>query len=87
MEVRHDGLHRHPVLPAELGSLGSRVRYRGHLVHPDFTTETVHVGMDLAEGAPNTVDISGTRAVVRAGEAIDMPLGTVADRVDRSGHG
>jgi trehalose/maltose hydrolase-like predicted phosphorylase len=87
MELRDDGLHLHPVLPAELVSLGFSVRYRGHLVFLEFTTETVRVGVDLAEGAPITVDISGTRAVVQPGETIDMPLDAVADRVDRSASG
>ena len=50
MELRDDGLHLHPVLPAELASLGFSVRYRGHLVYLEFTTETVRVAVDLAEG-------------------------------------
>jgi alpha,alpha-trehalase len=79
MELRDDGLHLHPVLPAELGSLGFSVRYRGHLVHLEFTTETVRVEVDLAEGEAITVDISGTRALVRPGETFELKVGSVAD--------
>ena len=85
LELRDDGLHLHPVLPVELASLGFSVRYRGHLVHLEFTTETARVGVDLAEGEPINVDVNGTRASVRPGETIDVPLGPVADGPRRSG--
>ena len=85
LELRDDGLHLHPVLPVELGSLGFSVRYRGHLVHLEFTTETARVGVDLAEGEPINVDVNGTRASVRPGETIDVPLGPVADGPRRRG--
>ena len=85
LELRDDGLHLHPVLPVELASLGFSVRYRGHLVHLEFTTETARVGVDLAEGEPINVDVNGTRASVRPGETIDVPLGPVADGPRRRG--
>ena len=84
IEPRDDGLRLHPVLPVELGSLGFSIRYRGHLVHLEFTTETARVGVDLAEGAPINVDVNGTPASVRPGETIDVPLGPVADDPRRS---
>jgi alpha,alpha-trehalase len=86
MELRDDGLHLHPVLPAEFGSLGFSVRYRGHLVHLEFTTEKARVGVDLAEGEPINIDVNGTRASVRPGETIDVPLDS-ADGARRSGNG
>ena len=78
MELRADALHLHPVLPAELGSLAFSIVYRGHLVHFEFTAETARIGVDLAEGQPITVEVSGTRASVQPGQTIEVPIGPAA---------
>jgi trehalose/maltose hydrolase-like predicted phosphorylase len=41
IETREDMLRLDPVLPAELGGLKFQVRYRGHVLHLDFTAESI----------------------------------------------
>jgi trehalose/maltose hydrolase-like predicted phosphorylase len=86
MDLHDDGLHLHPVLPPKVSSFGFSIRYRGHPVHLEFTSETARVGVDLAEGEPINVDISGTRASPGPDQTIDVPLGP-ADAARASGSG
>jgi trehalose/maltose hydrolase-like predicted phosphorylase len=82
MELHDDGLHLHPVLSPKLGSSGFSIRYRGHSVHLEFTSETARVGVDLGEGEPINVDISASPGPDRM---IDVPLGADAARGRGSG--
>jgi trehalose/maltose hydrolase-like predicted phosphorylase len=75
IEVRHDVLRFDPAIPEELGSLSFDIRYRGHVVHVELTTETASVRVDLEEGAPITVDIKGVVSEVAPGELIEVPVG------------
>ena len=72
LEMRHDVLYFNPVIPAELGSIAFDIRYRGYLVHLEFTTEVARGSVDLAEGAPITVDIQGLRSTVVPGQTLEV---------------
>jgi alpha,alpha-trehalase len=74
IELRHDVLRFDPMIPEELGSLAFDIRYRGHLVHLEFTTTVARVRVDLDEGAPITVDIAGTVQRVSPGELVEVVL-------------
>ena len=74
LETRQDTLRFNPVIPMALGSLGFDIRYRGHLVHLEFTTEVARLHVDLAEGAPMTVDIKGVTATVGPGETMEVEI-------------
>ena len=74
LETRGDALHLDPAIPEALGSLAFAVRYRGHLVHLELTTTAARVRVDVAEGAPITIDICGTSHLVRPGQAIEVAL-------------
>ena len=74
IELRDDVLRLHPVLPVELGSLAFSIRYRGHLVHLEFTPELAGVRVDRDEGEPITVDVAGSVHTVRPGETIEVLL-------------
>ena len=50
------------------------IRYRGHLLHLEFTTELARVHVDLAEGAPITVDIKGTAKTVLPGQTLTVSI-------------
>jgi hypothetical protein len=50
----------------------------GAFVHLEFTTETARVGVDLAEGQPITLEVSGTRASVQPGQTVEVPIGPAA---------
>ncbi len=78
IEVRQDRLRLDPAIPEELGSLSFEVRYRGHVVHVDLTTDLAAVRVDLDEGAPITVDVCGTVQEVAPGELMEVAL-TPAD--------
>ena len=56
MELYDGGLRLPLVLSPKLGSFPFSIRYRGHLVHLEFTSETARVGVDLGEGEPINVD-------------------------------
>ncbi len=74
LELRHDVLAFDPVIPPDLGSLAFGIRYRGHVVHLEFTTELARVRVDLDEGAPITVEVAGTRRQVHPGELFEVSL-------------
>lgn len=86
MELRDGRLHLHPVLPAELDSLGSSVRSRGHLVHLESTTETVRVRGGSCRGGADHRRYQRHRRRGTTGRD-DMPRGAVGDRVDPSARG
>jgi alpha,alpha-trehalase len=75
MERHDDGRRLHPAFSPKLGSFGFSIRYRGHPVHLEFTSERARVGVDLAEGEPINVDISGTPVSPGPDRTIDVPLG------------
>ena len=56
MELYDGGLRLPLVLSPKVGSFGFSIRYRRHLVHLEFTSETARVGVDLGEGEPINVD-------------------------------
>ena len=74
LEMRQDVLRFNPVIPAELGSVGFDIRYRGLLLHLEFTTEVARVHVDLAEGAPITVDITGHTRTLIPGQTREVKL-------------
>lgn len=74
LEMGGEVLHLDPVLPAELGSLAFDIRYRGHLVHLDFTTEVAKVRVDLDEGEPILVNVKGEAHKVGPGQTIEVSL-------------
>jgi trehalose/maltose hydrolase-like predicted phosphorylase len=74
LETRQDMLRFNPVIPEELGKVAFDVRYRGHLVHLDFTTEVARASVDADDGAPITVDIKGVRRLVEPGETVEVKI-------------
>ena len=76
LETREDVLRLCPVIPAELGSLAFEVRYRGHLVSLELTTERIGVRVGRSEAEPLTIEIDGTRYVLAPGETLDVPAAT-----------
>lgn len=74
IETRDDVLRLNPVIPVELGSLRFSIRYRGHLVHLELTTQSVSARVDLAEGAPITIEVNCVRRTVQPGEVVQVGL-------------
>jgi alpha,alpha-trehalase len=74
LEVRQDVLRFAPLIPDELGSLSFDIRYRAHIVHLAFTTDSATIGVDADEGAPVTVEVYGNTSVVQPGETLTVPL-------------
>jgi trehalose/maltose hydrolase-like predicted phosphorylase len=74
LELREDVLIFNPVIPAELGSIELDIRYRGYLLHLQFTTATARVHLDSAEGAPITVDIKGVASTVLPGQTVAVDI-------------
>ena len=74
LELREDVLFFNPVIPTELGSIEFDIRYRGYLLHLDFTTALAHVHVDTAEGAPITVDIKGVASTVLPGQTLAVEI-------------
>ena len=62
IELRDDVLRLHPVLPVELGSLAFSIRYRGHLVHLEFTPELVRVSCGSSTRASRSPSTSAATA-------------------------
>jgi trehalose/maltose hydrolase-like predicted phosphorylase len=75
LEMRQDVLRFNPAIPRELGSVAFDVRYRGRLMHLEFTTEVARAQLDLTEGAPITVEIKGTRSTLGPGETMEVKIG------------
>ena len=74
LEMRQDVLYFNPVIPDELGSVAFDIRYRGLLLHLEFTTKVARVHVDLAEGAPITVDITGLTRTLLPGETFEVKI-------------
>lgn len=74
LELRQEVLRLSPSIPEALGSLAFDIRYRGHIVHLEFTPDSAKVRVDLAEGEPITVDIAGFVKVVDPGEILEVKL-------------
>ena len=74
LEARDDVLRLDPTLPEELGSLAFDIRYRGHIVHLEFTPDLARARVDLAEGEPITIDVAGVLKVVDPGETMEVDL-------------
>ena len=74
LELREDVLFFNPVIPTELGSIEFDIRYRGYLLHLDFTTALARVHVDTAEGAPITVDIKGVASTVLPGQTLAVEI-------------
>lgn len=74
IETRDDVLRLNPVIPETLGSLRLSIRYRGHLVHLELTTDIVRVRVDPDEGAAITIDVYGARSTVQPGQLVEVRL-------------
>ena len=74
LELRQDVLFFNPVIPAEVGSIEFDIRYRGYLLHLRFTTDMARVHLDLAEGAPITIDIKGMASTVLPGQTLEVKI-------------
>ena len=74
LEMRQDVLYFNPVIPDELGSVAFDIRYRGHLLHLEFTTKVARVHVDLAEGAPINLDITGITRTLAPGETFEVKI-------------
>ena len=69
---------RHPALrpdcPRGARLVAFTIRYRGHLVHLEFTPTVARVRVDLDEGAPITVVIRGEQHELVPGELLEVDL-------------
>jgi trehalose 6-phosphate phosphatase len=74
LEMRHDVLYFNPVIPAEVGSMAFDMRYRGYLVHLEFTSEVARVSVDPAEGAPITVEVQDFISIVEPGQTFEVKI-------------
>jgi alpha,alpha-trehalase len=74
LETRQDMLRFNPVIPQALGRVAFDIRYRGHLVHLDFTTEVARARVDRDEGEPITIEIKGVRNLVEPGETVEVKI-------------
>jgi alpha,alpha-trehalase len=74
LELREDVLFFNPAIPPDLGSIELDIRYRGYLLHLQFTTAMARVQVDSAEGAPITVDIKGVTSRVLPGETLAVEI-------------
>ncbi len=72
LELRQDVLFFNPAIPVELGSIEFDIRYRGYLIHLHFTTDRARIHLDVAEGAPITIDIKGTAKTVLPGQTLEV---------------
>ena len=71
--VRDDVLWFDPQLPDGIGRIGFNLRYRGHGLRVDLTPLSLRLALHPCAAAPVRVDVSGTRAVLSAGESRDFP--------------
>jgi len=76
LETQGDMLRLDPAVPVALGSLAFTIRYRGHLVDLEFTTDVVRVRVDIDEGEPITVSIRGEHHELVPGELLEVDLTT-----------
>jgi alpha,alpha-trehalase len=76
LETQGDTLRLDPAIPEALGSLAFTIRYRGHLVHLEFTTAVARVRVDSDEGAPITVAVRGEQHELVPGELLEVDLTT-----------
>ena len=74
LETREDVLRINPVIPAELGRLAFDLRYRGHRVELDLTPSTARVRVDVAEGAPITVECRRRTYEITPGTLVEIDL-------------
>ena len=74
IDTRDDVLRLNPVIPPALGSLDLSIRYRGHLVHLELTTDLVRARVDPDEGVPITIDVNGALSVVQPGQLVEVRL-------------
>jgi alpha,alpha-trehalase len=77
LELRGDVLRFHPAIPAEVGSIEFDIRYRGYLLHLEFTTDVARVHVDAAEGGPVNIEISHVAKSLLPGQALEVKLGQV----------
>jgi alpha,alpha-trehalase len=74
LETRQGVVRLNPSIPEELGSLAFDIRYRGHIVHLEFTPDLARARVDLAEGEPITIDIAGVVKLVDPGQTLEVKL-------------
>jgi trehalose/maltose hydrolase-like predicted phosphorylase len=74
LELRHDVLFFNPVVPPEVGSIEFDIRYRGYLLHLQFTTDMARFHLDLAAGAPITISIKGATSTVPPGQTLEVKI-------------
>ncbi|MGZ4801256.1 MAG: glycoside hydrolase family 65 protein [Acidimicrobiia bacterium] len=80
IETRDDVLRLNPMIPVALGSLGLSIRYRGHLVHLELTTNVVRARVDPDEGAPISIEVNGAPSTVQPGQLLEVRLDGSAAR-------
>jgi alpha,alpha-trehalase len=74
LETQGDVLRLDPAIPEALGTLAFTVRYRGHLVHLEFTTTVVRVRVDADEGEPITVVVRTEPHELVPGELLEVDV-------------
>ena len=79
LETQGDVLRLDPAIPEALGTLAFTVRYRGHLVHLEFTTTVVRVRVDVDEGEPITVVVRAERYELVPGELLEVDVASAPE--------
>jgi trehalose/maltose hydrolase-like predicted phosphorylase len=74
LERRQDVLFFNPAVPTEVGSIELDIRYRGYVLHIQFTTDLARVHLDLAKEAPITIDIKGSVSTLLPGRTLPGEL-------------
>lgn len=74
LETRADELRVAPMIPTELESLAFNIRYHGQLLRLAFTTSTLEVRADPADGEPITLVVHGKSVLLEPGHTVELSL-------------
>jgi alpha,alpha-trehalase len=77
IETREDVLRLDPVVPAGLGGLSFQVRYRGHALHLEFTTDSILARSEHDGGGTGQamrIDVRGEIYALTPGQVVEVKL-------------
>lgn len=75
LEIRHDRLWLHPVLPPEIAAVSFAIIYREQPIRLELDSKRLILSMDASGAGPVTVVVDGLEAVVTPGERRVFALG------------
>lgn len=73
LEIRDGMLRLNPCLPEELHGMRLRIRYRGHWLELDFSSDRMRIVAPDGWAGPNEIVVRDTVYEFRAGEPLELP--------------